>query len=102
MSTRSPVANWRLVEADRVYCSHDVAALLGVSLETANRRFKTGVIASLPRVGRTGPFRCLGSELLKLLGEQGLALAGPSESAAERKARAAASLDRVRRAAGRK
>ncbi|HYH67969.1 MAG TPA: hypothetical protein VD866_24950 [Urbifossiella sp.] len=98
----APVANWSLVEPDRTYTSHDVAALLNCSLETANRRLKAGLIASLPRLTRTAPFRVLGSELLRLLGEQGLCLAGPSESAAERKARGAAALDRVRRAAGRK
>ena len=102
MVARKPVKNWSQVERDRVYLTADVAALLNCSIETATRRIKAGLIRSLPRLTKGEGYRVMGAELLRLLGEQGLELAGPSETAGERKARAAASLDRVRRAAARK
>lgn len=100
MPERSPLSDWRDVNPGVAYSTADLAGLMGVSEETALRWARAGRVASLPRVCAQTPYRFLGAELLKLLGDQAAGLTGPSETPSQRATRAEAAKRRVRQLAG--
>lgn len=79
-----------------MYDCDAVAALFGVTPTTVTLWAKKRLIRSVPRLSRRQPFRFLGSELLRLLGDQINELSGQSETPRERDRRGEVARQRVR------
>ncbi|QDU19441.1 helix-turn-helix domain-containing protein [Urbifossiella limnaea] len=97
---RLPLIDWLEVKPGVIYSTADLAGLMGVSESTAIRWVRGKRLSALPRGSARAPYRILGVELLKLLGNQAGALSRPSETASQRGARVEAAKARVRQLVG--
>lgn len=78
----------RDIRPDALYPLTAVASLFGVSIETAARWCRSGKVKAIPRATPQTPYRVLGAVMLALVGEMAGSVGEPSETRAERAARA--------------